>query len=191
MQRNGTAVSDGDASDDSIATMSLAELVRVLNRLYARIGESPITTSAARASTSDELRMVIRAVRRRLAGKPESEPPPTTQATERDLPKTRGERPRMFVMIVTPDAALVSQSRALLRAHGVPVVAVATGGDLATLARQTMPTHIVIDGRHASAVSLGSALGVRSRDVSILQGSDPDAVLAAVSAIVTAAPRPR
>jgi hypothetical protein len=182
---------EDDANDDAIAAMSHRELVSLLNRLYARTGAAPITPSAARASTSDELRAAIRTVRLRLAGKPERPPLPTTEATARELPVSRGERPRMFCVILTRDAALVSQARALLRANGVPVIAVASTDDLATVVRQTMPTHVVIDGRHATAATVGAALGGRSREVSIFQGSDADAVLAAVSAIVTAGPRSR
>jgi ActR/RegA family two-component response regulator len=92
-------------------------------------------------------------------------------------------RVRVFSVLYTSDAALVSRARARLRRGGVPAVAVDSTDELATLACQAMPTHVVVDERCGSTDALRVALGPRSFDVTIVQVTDDEALLAAVFAM--------
>lgn len=58
---------DPDLDDAALARLGHHELSAILASLYARLGEAPLTASSVRASTADELRSRLRAVRHRLA----------------------------------------------------------------------------------------------------------------------------
>lgn len=137
-----------DISDETLAQLSHAGLVALLNRLYARVKESPITDSTARASTEDELRSRIRAVCERIAARSRA-PSNVPAAGKRGRPavdrsaEARPERP--FVVLVTQDPALVKRARTVCQTRGVVLVSVSSGTAFATLAANVTPTHLVID----------------------------------------------
>ena len=183
-------MSDGTSLDD----LDHDGLVALLDRLCAAAGQPRMLRSAARASTDDELRAAIRRLQRQGGGIEEavSSSPTEPKTAARVVASTpRVDRVRIFCVLVTSDATLVAQARAILRASAIPVVAVASSDDLATLIRLAMPTHVVIDSRAASVERLGGALGRRAHEVSILQGSNEAAVMAAVAAIAELRTAPR
>lgn len=63
------ATPDRDLDHAALARLGHDELGAILSSLCARLGEAPLADSALRASTADELRARLRALRRRLEGR--------------------------------------------------------------------------------------------------------------------------
>lgn len=170
--------------DGSLDELDHDGLVVLLRRLYGSAGEPPLSASTARASTDDELREAIRSLRRRIAVRRDPNAPPLDSVSaRRSATPPRSEHIRTFCVLYTADAGLVARARAVLRTRGVPVVAVATPVDLAALAANTTPTHLVIDVSRGADLDLARDLGLRVGDVAVVYCADETAMLAAVGAI--------
>jgi hypothetical protein len=172
--------------DESIDALNHAGLVALLNRLYVAAREPKLASSTARAMTDAELRDAIQTMRLRMAAKA---PFASTSSTIRQAPSARAPRAasprkgRRFCLLFTNDAALAFRAKAHLRTRGIPAIAVDSADALSVVARQAMPTAIVIDARCGAMRDITTALGPRSFDVTIAEGSDADAVFAAVLAL--------
>jgi hypothetical protein len=174
-----------ERDDERIHGADHEELVAVLNRLYVDAGEPKLASSSARAMTDDELRVAIRTLRSRLAAKsPAHQAPSKPKRTHGPAMNASSSAGRRFCVLYTSDAALITQAKAHLRSRGVPVIAVDSAETLAAVASQTMPTAVVIDARSGALRDVTAALGPRAYDTALAEGSDADAVLAAVFALV-------
>jgi len=172
---------DLDADDAALAAMPQAELVRLLNRLYARVGEASMTASAARASTSDELRERIRTVRLRVLTKAGSSPAPprtrqqptaaklspTRSAGAPPLPSANDSSRRAFIVLVADDQALARRARTTCGARGIVLMWASSSSTLMQLVTSVTPTHVVIEGAadriDEASVRQLAARGVRVR----------------------------
>jgi hypothetical protein len=140
---------DLEIDDVALAAMASGELVALLDRLYARLGEKRVATSTALASTDDELRDRIHSVRRRLAaklGEPSLLPPLPPRAREVTDPADTRPTNRVFVVLFAGDGALVARARLACRARGVTLVSVASRETMLALVASVTPTHIVLVG---------------------------------------------
>jgi hypothetical protein len=175
---------DLDVDDDALAAMPHGELVALLNQLYTRMGEAPISASTARASSDDELRVSIQTVMRRVAARLGRSPTPkqphgrtrTAEAgsARRRADKNEGRFERVFVVLVATDGALVALARDTCRARGVVLVSVASSEILATLVANVKPTHVVLDGAaDALDAALREELEARGIGVRWCQGPGP------------------
>lgn len=171
--------------DESLHALDHEGLVTLLSRFYLAAGEPRLAKSTARAMTDDELRDAIQTMRARIAAKDS----PGSASSIRQASRAREVRPasagngRRFCVLVTTDAALVSRAKAHLRTRGIPAIAVDSADALAAVARQAMPTAIVIDTRCGAIRDITTAFGPRAFDVSIVEGTDADSLLAAVHAL--------
>ncbi len=166
---------DPDLDDAALARLGHHELSAILASLYARLGEAPLTASSVRASTADELRSRLRAVRHRLAwrvepaggpgpgpgrpagvaGPPGAGPRPGTGSGPRpDAPEPDpgpGAPPlvprRRIVVVVTVDDSLVEQARQLGRGLGLVVVRADSAADLRILIASVTPACVLLDER--------------------------------------------
>jgi len=172
--------------DESLHALDHEGLVTLLSRLYLAAGEPRLAKSTARAMTDDELRDAIQTMRARVAAK---DSPSSATSTIRQASLAREVRPPSagkgahFFVLVTTDAALVSRAKAHLRTRGIPAIAVDSADALAAVARQATPTAIVIDDRCGAIRDITTAFGPGTPDVSIVECSDADSLLAAVHAL--------
>ena len=171
---------DLDADDAALATMPQAELVRLLNRLYARVGEASMTASAARASTCDELRERIRTVRLRVltkAGSLSTSPRTGQQPTAAKLSSARraaaspspgatDSSRRAFVVLLADDQALARRARTTCGAHGIVLMWASSPSILMQLVTSVTPTHVVIEGA-ADRIAEASVRELAARGVRV------------------------
>jgi hypothetical protein len=172
--------------EKSLHALEHEGLVALLNRLYLAAREPELANSTARAMTDDELRDAIQTMRARIAAK---DSPGSASSTIRQASTARQVRPaspgegRRFCVLFTTDSALVSRAKAHLRTRGIPAIAVDSADTLAAVARQAMPTVVVIDARCGATRDITTAFGPRAFDVSIVECSDAASLLAAVHAL--------
>jgi hypothetical protein len=182
--------SDLSVADEALAAMRHGELVALLNRLYARAGEPTLSVSTARASSDDELRSRIRAVRRRLlprAGRPSAAAPdaasPTSERATRGRSTDDDARSRRaFVVLVSDDQSLARRARASCGARGVVLVWVASQATLAKLVTSVTPTDVVIEGA-ADRVDEASVRELVARGVRFRRCRSAHETLAALAEI--------
>lgn len=163
---------DLDGDDQALARMTHSELVALLNRLYARLGEKRVSTSTALASTDDELRDTIGAARQRLAIRLGRAPvlpfaPSTRRRAARedfDAEDPAASPVRAFVVLFASDNTLVSSARAACRGRGIPLVAVSSTDLLAALIASVTPTHIVVVGEGFAAEDVAAST-ILARDL--------------------------
>lgn len=166
---------DLDGDEQVLARTTHDELVALLNRLYARLGEKRVSTSTALASTDDELRDMIGAARQRLATRLGLAPvlpfaPITRRRVQRELAEdtdaeeTAPSPVRAFVVLFASDSTLVSSARAACRGRGIPLVAVSSTDLLAALIASVTPTHIVVVGEGFAAEDVAAST-ILARDL--------------------------
>lgn len=164
---------DLDGDEQVLALMTHDELVALLNRLYARLGEKRVSTSTALASTDDELRDTIGAARQRLATRLGLTPmlpfaPSKRRRAARDDTDAEDNDTaspvRAFVVLFASDSTLVSSARAACRGRGIPLVAVSSTDLLAALVASVTPTHIVVVGEGFAAEDVAAST-ILARDL--------------------------
>lgn len=179
---------DSDLDDHVLARMTRGELVALLNRLYVRLGETPIATSTVLASTDDELRDMIGVARRRLETKlgAASEvlaPTRRSRRAMRDFARDGADDgarlpKRVFAVLIASDRELVASARVACRARGVTLVSIPSVDMFVALIAGVTPTHIVIVGEGfepddlAASTILARDLAQRGVRVRLCAGHD-------------------
>ncbi|MBZ0238274.1 MAG: hypothetical protein K8M05_38540 [Deltaproteobacteria bacterium] len=162
-------MTDDDLSEDALAAMGHGELVKLLNRLYARAGEPPAPSSTTLALTVDELRDRVQSVRRRIRARADratraDAPPPRPRPAVSSGPAGAG---RVLVALVAADTGLVNRARATCRTRGVPLVSASSVDALATLAASVTPSDLVIDASAHAWVTPSLLADLRVRGVRV------------------------
>lgn len=147
---------DLDNDDQLLARLTRGELVALLNRLYVRLGETPVAASTALASTDDELRDSIGVVRRRLATKLGAArevlaPARRPRRGARDLARGGADDgahvpDRVFAVLFASDRNFVASARVACRERGVTLVSIPSVDMLVAVVASVTPTHVVIVG---------------------------------------------
>ncbi len=183
-----------DVPDDDGALDALDHdgLVAYLNGLYASAGELPLSDSAAKASTDDELRAAIRVVCRRQAQRQAGAarlslvPARSARVLDRGAggtPRRASYPDRALCVLATADESIIARARALMRSRGFPLVVADRPEVLARVLVSVTPTHLVIETA-LGEIQICELLGVRTEDVRVYWSDSGEATIAAL-AIVT------
>lgn len=203
MSASGT---DDTDAPRALAAMDHDQLVAYLDRLYALLDQPPLSASAARASTDDELRARIATVLRRLAarsGRAEprgTAPPPDLREpgllAPMDGPGTLAEpgraratergRRRACGVLFTIDRELATRARSMLSRHGIPLLVADTAESLARMLAGIVPTDLVVECRPDSAVGradLVTAVGLQPPGLRVHWTTSAETTIAAILAL--------
>ncbi|MBE7454807.1 MAG: hypothetical protein HS111_39835 [Kofleriaceae bacterium] len=194
---------DPTAADPALDRLGHDELALALHRLYAQLGETPLAASALLASTTDELRLRVRVVRRRLVrraspttmpGEPAG-PTGTTgtgTGTSADLaptPDPGGAHPasgraavprRRILLLLTTDPVLVDRARDAGRPRAIVVVPADSPAGLRILIASVTPALVVLDTR-GPAIDASLEHDLFRRRLLVRRGTCADSCLTAMA----------
>lgn len=193
---------DPTAADTALDRLGHDELALALRRLYAQLGETPLAASALLASTTDELRLRVRLVRRRLVRRASPAPTPgeppgpagtgTGTGTGADLaptPDRGGAHPasgratvprRRILLLLTTDPVLVDRARDAGRPRAIVVVPADSPAGLRILIASVTPALVVLDTR-GPTIDASLEHDLFRRRLLVRRGTCADSCLAAMA----------